>query len=81
MRYLSDGIYSQQYFSEDFFLLYDVLEYERERLSYYDVMVTSYEMRIKTKGDVLIFFLVLFFKSSIGDDLSPRENKLFNYKN
>jgi len=80
MQHLGDGIYSQQYYSEDYFILFEVLGYERRRLALLDILVISHEISFKTNDEGLLFFLVLFFKSDMGENLIPREGELFNYK-
>jgi hypothetical protein len=80
MEYVGDGVYSQIYHSPDFFLLQDVLEYEDERLWGLGVRVTDYEFSVALDdGEVVRFYLELFFESKDGKDLSYKQ--LFNYKN
>jgi hypothetical protein len=80
MRHIENGIYSQQYYSEDFFLLYEVMDFESERLCNHDVLVINHEIRLSERNGELLFFLVLFFKSSSGTNLKSKEDELFNHK-
>jgi len=79
MKYLNDGTYSQSYFSTDFFMLQDVLEYEDERLCGLGVKCTDYEFSLGLEnGEMMVFYLELFFISKNGSAL--KEEKLFKYK-
>lgn len=80
MRYLEDGIYSQMYFSENFFMLQDVLDYEDERLWELGAKCTDYEYSIGLKdGERTTFYLEIFFMSRDGSPLC--ETKLFKFNN
>ena len=79
MRYLDDGIYSQMYFSDNFFMLQEVLEYEDDRLWKLGVKCTDYEFSIGLdNGERLCFYLELFFMSADGGALEEQELFKFN---
>lgn len=79
MRYLEEGIYSQMYFSENFFMLKDVLEYEDERLWGLGAKCTDYEISVGLEnGERLMFYLELFFMSKDGSNLKEEELFKFN---
>jgi hypothetical protein len=80
MEYLGDGEYSQMYHSDNFFILEDVLDYEDERLWDLGAKIVDYEISLNlADGEVLRFYLEIFFESRDGRELNGQQ--LFNFKN
>ena len=63
MRLMEDGTYMQRYYSDNFFTLDEVREYETERLWSKGVEVLEHEFLIGDDCEVLIFYLILYFQS------------------
>lgn len=68
MQKVSENLYRQEFYSEDYCLLDEVLEYEKDRLFRLSIDVEEWRFSMSRSGDVL-FYLTLYFSSMSGEPL------------
>lgn len=66
---LTDEVYKQDYFCEDFFLLVRTLSLEAARLNRLGVKILDHKLSIAIRNDSPLFYLHLYFKSRAGLEL------------
>lgn len=72
MELIADGIYRQDYYSKNFFIMTDVCDVEVERLIKKDIIVIDYYISIGEKDNEPLFYLHLYFKGI--------NKRILNYK-
>ena len=65
--------YRQDYYSDDFFILQNLVEIETHRLKKLGVRVTDYDISISDLNEIPIFYLHLYFTPTISRDLTYNE--------
>lgn len=68
MQQVGINLYSQEFFCDNYCLLDEVLEHEKDRLFRIGIDVEEWRFSVRRSGDV-VFYLTLYFSSMSGEPL------------